>query len=141
MMGDLKIDAALIVQQAQVDPGLRPPRKDVPEVSQRPDTEETAKATDAPPPPGEENPAPREGTVKSTEDVLKQLDEQFKEMQAKGYLREVRMKISVDDEGVMNVKILDAATDKVIREIPPESQTEFARHLREAAGVVFDERA
>lgn len=140
MMGEKVSDAGLPVQ-VSIEPGLRPPRKDVPEVSPRPRIENQPKALPAQLPEGGEQDRPQKKTVKSAEEVIKQFNEQFQAMQARGFLREVRMQVSISDEGMVSVKILDARTEKVIREIPPKDQAEFAKHLREAAGMVFDGKA
>lgn len=39
------------------------------------------------------------------------------------------------------VKVIDASTDKVIREIPPAELQRVHERIREVLGVLFDERA
>ncbi len=72
------------------------------------------------------------------EDAAARLQERFEEIQTRGYLRELKLEHSVTDGGRIVVKIRDARTDKVIREVPPEDQVEFAERLEENLGVLFD---
>ena len=72
------------------------------------------------------------------EETAIRLRERFEEIQTRGYLRELKLEHSVTDGGRIVVKIRDARTDKVIREVPPEDQVEFAERLEENLGVLFD---
>ena len=72
------------------------------------------------------------------EEAALRLRERFEEIQTRGYLRELKLEHSVTDGGRIVVKIRDARTDKVIREVPPEDQVEFAERLEENLGVLFD---
>ncbi len=78
--------------------------------------------------------------MEAVRDTVEQLREQLERVREQGYLREIRMDVEVDRESNdIMVKILDARTEKVIREIPPEDQVEFARKLGEVLGLIFEE--
>ncbi|HNX19986.1 MAG TPA: flagellar protein FlaG [Acidobacteriota bacterium] len=55
--------------------------------------------------------------------------------------RTTRLDVQVDEDGVMMVKVRDARTDKVVREIPPEDLVEFSRKMRRYLGLLMDKRA
>ncbi len=53
-----------------------------------------------------------------------------------------RLNFSVDDTtGRLLAKIIDAETNEVVREVPPERVLEFVRRFREFMGLLFDEQA
>ena len=53
-----------------------------------------------------------------------------------------RLNFSVDDTtGRLLAKIIDAKTNEVVREVPPERVLEFVRRFREFMGLLFDEQA
>lgn len=52
-----------------------------------------------------------------------------------------RLKFAVNrDLDMVTVKIIDAETDKVIKEIPPEELQRMHSRIREAIGLLIDER-
>jgi flagellar protein FlaG len=52
-----------------------------------------------------------------------------------------RLKFMVDHRShEVTVKVIDRETDKVIRELPPEELQRLHGKIREALGVLFDER-
>ncbi len=51
-----------------------------------------------------------------------------------------RMDIQVGEDGALVVKVRDARTDKVVREIPPEELVEFGKKMRRYLGVLLDKR-
>lgn len=75
------------------------------------------------------------------EELSRQFSEHLQRLHEKGYLRELRLDYERLDGGGLQVKILDARTDKVIRQIPPEEQVEFAQRMEEVLGVIMDELA
>ncbi|GAB4369165.1 MAG: hypothetical protein Kow0062_02910 [Acidobacteriota bacterium] len=78
--------------------------------------------------------------AESIRETVDRLKEQLERVRAQGYLREIRMDVEVDRESNdIMVKILDARTEKVIREIPPEEQVTFAKKLGEVLGLIFEE--
>ena len=51
-----------------------------------------------------------------------------------------RLKYSVNREtNQVIVKVIDSATDKVIKELPPEALQRLHAHIRETIGLLFDE--
>lgn len=53
--------------------------------------------------------------------------------------RKLRFSVNNDIGGVI-VKVVDANTDKVIKELPPESLQRIQSRLSEAIGLLLDER-
>ncbi len=52
------------------------------------------------------------------------------------------LSFSIDDElGRTVIKVLDAETDELVREIPPEYMLELARNMERIRGILFDESA
>jgi flagellar protein FlaG len=72
-----------------------------------------------------------------TAELVSRLDQ----LNRSGELQNVRFEYEVTDGGSVVIKVKDAKTDKVIREIPPEEQQQFSRKLRDYLGLLFDERA
>jgi flagellar protein FlaG len=58
-----------------------------------------------------------------------------------GALPSTRMEVRVADDGVLMVKVLDARTDKVVRELPPEELVESAKKMRRYIGVLLARKA
>lgn len=56
-------------------------------------------------------------------------------------LADVRLDIQVENDGLVVVKVRDAKTDKVVREIPPEELVEFGRKMRQMLGLLMDRTA
>ena len=56
-------------------------------------------------------------------------------------LADVRLDIQVENDGLVVVKVRDAKTDKVVREIPPEELVEFGRKMRQMLGLLVDRTA
>jgi len=78
--------------------------------------------------------------LEAVRETVDRLREQLERVREQGYLREIRMDVNVDDKlNRIVVKVLDARTEKVIREIPPEEQVAFARKLGEVLGLIFEE--
>ena len=56
-------------------------------------------------------------------------------------IRNLRLQFEVDpDTAAVIVRVLDADTDEVIRQVPPEESVRFSRKLDELIGILFDER-
>ncbi len=52
-----------------------------------------------------------------------------------------RLKFSVNEEiDRVVVKVVDAVTDKVIKEIPPEEMQRLIARIKETIGLLFDEK-
>ncbi len=77
----------------------------------------------------------------STEEVAQRIQERLAEAQSKGYLRELRFHYESREDGVFQLKVIDAKTDKVLRTIPHEEQIEFAERLDNFLGLLIDEQA
>jgi flagellar protein FlaG len=75
------------------------------------------------------------------EELTQKFSEHLAKLHDEGYLRELRLDYEQLDDGDLKVKIMDARTDKVIREIPPEDQVEFAKRMEEVLGLIMDELA
>ncbi len=60
---------------------------------------------------------------------------------ASANLKQVTFQYETTDDGNIIIKVKDAQTDKVIKQIPPEGQVEFARKLRDFLGILFDQQA
>ena len=75
------------------------------------------------------------------EELTQKFSQHLAKLHDEGYLRELRLDYEQLDDGDLKVKILDARTDKVIREIPPEDQVEFAKRMEEVLGLIMDELA
>jgi flagellar protein FlaG len=53
-----------------------------------------------------------------------------------------RLSFSVNEKlGQVVVKVIDADTDKVVREIPPTELQHVYERIREVIGLLFDEKA
>ena len=92
-----------------------------------------------------QEPVPRkEGTgppdQPSMQEVAEAIGKHLAEVQERGYLRELRFDYEHVEEGVFQLKVLDARTDKVLRTIPSEEQIEFAKKLERFLGLLIDEQ-
>ena len=76
----------------------------------------------------------------SMEEVAQAIGERLAEVQERGYLRELRFDYEHVGEGVFQLKVLDARTDKVLRTIPSEEQLEFSKKLERFLGLLIDEQ-
>lgn len=56
-------------------------------------------------------------------------------------IQQVTFRYETTEDGNIIIKIKDAETDKVIKQIPPEEQVEFGRKLRDFLGILFDKQA
>ena len=83
----------------------------------------------------------REAGPPQVEELAEKFEEHLESLHAQGYLRELRLDYENLEDGGLVVKIMDARTDKVIREIPPEDQIEFAKRMEEVLGLIMDELA
>ncbi len=75
------------------------------------------------------------------QDVAEAIGKRLAEVQERGYLRELRFDYEHVGDGVFQLKVLDARTDKVLRTIPSEEQIEFAKKLERFLGLLVDEQA
>ncbi|MFO8156047.1 MAG: flagellar protein FlaG [Thiohalospira sp.] len=74
----------------------------------------------------------------SLEDLRKLMDDM--DEVAQSFRR--NLSFSVDEElGRTVVRVLDAETDELVREIPPEYMLELARNMERIRGILFDESA
>ncbi len=54
---------------------------------------------------------------------------------------QLQLKIDVDkDTGITVLKLIDKETNKVVRQIPPETILKIAKYLTELTGLLFNER-
>jgi flagellar protein FlaG len=83
----------------------------------------------------------RKASPELVEELAERFAEHLENLHAQGYLRELRLDYENLEDGDLVVKIMDARTDKVIREIPPEDQVEFAKRMEEVLGLIMDETA
>jgi len=52
-----------------------------------------------------------------------------------------QLKIETDnDTGIRVIKVIDKETQKVIRQIPPETVLKIAKYIDEVAGLIFNEK-
>ena len=90
----------------------------------------------------------KENAVKQLEEELKLAEEQRQRIDAEKYLKEIikitevfnrKLKYSIDKElDQVIVKVVDAETDKVIKEIPPEELKRLYAKMKEAMGLIID---
>ena len=87
--------------------------------------------------------APRGGGEESTPDTrMPDVSEVVSSLN--DYVQQVNrtLQFSVDEtSGRTIIKVMDAETREVIRQIPPEEVVALARHLDEGAGALVQERA
>ncbi len=139
MAGDVAPLAPVGAPGTDVQPAPRPapeartPAAEIEDRASRqepsPETAPTAKARG-----GELPPDPKK--------AAERIRQKLREIHEKGYLRELRMDVEIEDDlGLVMVKIIDARTDKVIRTVPPKEQVEFARKMEAFLGLLFDQKA
>ena len=70
-----------------------------------------------------------------------EIDQMVAQMQTTAAVinRRLRFSVNTDTRGVI-VKVVDANTDKVIKELPPEALQRIQSRLNEALGLLLDER-
>ncbi len=139
MAGDVAPLAPVGTPGTDVQPAPRPAR-----AARAPDAEIEDRGNREEPPP--ETPATarsRDGELPpDPKKAAERIREKLREIHEKGYLRELRMDVEIEqDLGLVMVKIIDARTDKVIRTVPPREQVEFARKMEAFLGLLFDHRA
>lgn len=89
----------------------------------------------------EKKPAPGAKAEVSPEEALSPLEAKLKQPEEMGLPGPTRLDIVVENDGIVMVKVRDAKTDKVVREVPPEELIEFGRRMKKYLGVLFDKRA
>ncbi len=89
-----------------------------------------------------QNPAPEKKIVES-QDLPKKSDFELvmkSLVQAAGIFNK-RLSYSINEDlGLVVVKVIDAETDKVIKELPAQEIQRFMARIREAIGLLVDER-
>ncbi len=91
----------------------------------------------------------RQTAVKQLEAEVQNAEKQREKIDAEKYLRDIiditevfnrRLKFSIDKElDQVIVKVVDAETDKVIKEIPPEELKRLYAKMKEAMGLIIDQ--
>ena len=70
-----------------------------------------------------------------------EIQEALQKLEKTSYIFDRRFKFSVNREiNRIVVKVIDAATDKVIKEIPPEEIQRLVARIRETIGLLVDEK-
>lgn len=69
------------------------------------------------------------------EDVVSDLNELVRDLH-----RELKFSVD-DDSGDTVIRVIDKATDEVVRQIPSEELMHLRKRLQEAAGVIFHDSA
>ena len=92
--------------------------------------------------------AAKDNAIKQLEQEIQNAEEQRQRIDAEKYLREIiditevfnrKLKFSIDKElDQVIVKVVDAETDKVIKEIPPEELKRLYAKMKEAMGLLID---
>ena len=92
--------------------------------------------------------AAKEVAIKQLEVEVQNSEEQRQRIDAEKYLKEIinitevfnrKLKFSIDRQSdQVIVKVVDAETDKVIKEIPPEELKRLYAKMKEAMGVIID---
>ncbi|MDC7228021.1 MAG: flagellar protein FlaG [Spirochaetales bacterium] len=92
--------------------------------------------------------AAKDTAIKQLETELQNVEEQRQKIDAEKYLTEIinitevfnrKLKFSIDkDLDQVIVKVVDAETDKVIKEIPPEALKRLYAKMKEAMGLLID---
>ncbi len=90
----------------------------------------------------------KETAIKQLEVELQKTEEQRQRIDAEKYLKEIikitetfnrKLKYSIDkDLGQVIVKVVDAETDNVIKELPPEELKRLYAKMKEAIGSIID---
>ena len=85
-----------------------------------------------------ENKAKEVQAEKITPEVLKKAIENLNK---KLSMLNSQLKIETDeDTGIRVIKVVDKETQKVIRQIPPETVLKIAKYIDEVAGLIFNEK-
>ena len=92
--------------------------------------------------------AAKETAIKQLEAEVQNAEEQRQRIDAEKYLKEIikitetfnkKLKYSIDkDLGQVIVKVVDAETDNVIKELPPEELKRLYAKMKEAIGSIID---
>ena len=90
----------------------------------------------------------KENAIKQLEQEVQLAEKQRERIDAEKYLRDIiniteifnrKLKFSIDKElDQVIVKVVDAETDKVIKEIPPEELKRLYAKMKEAMGLIID---
>ncbi len=100
------------------------------------------------PPAGQESKLPT-GRAREGRDAHEQLpgshpdiDRSIEELRMVAGTLDRKLSFTVNEElGRVVVKVIDAETDEVIKELPPEALQRVQERIREALGVLLDENA
>lgn len=83
----------------------------------------------------------RTATVPQKTSNAAEIQVALEQLEKTSYIFDRRFKFSVNREiNRIVVKVIDAATDKVIKEIPPEEIQRLAARIRETIGLLVDEK-
>ena len=90
----------------------------------------------------------KETAMKLLEEEVQAAEKQRERIDAEKYLRDIinitevfnrKLKFSIDKElDQVIVKVVDAETDKVIKEIPPDALKRLYAKMKEAMGLIID---
>lgn len=81
----------------------------------------------------------RETDQKTQRDDLERMVQQINQEYS---MRNISLKFSIDDEsGSLIIKVFDTASEKIIRQIPPESILAIRRRMSALLGDIFDAEA
>ncbi|MDC7124276.1 MAG: flagellar protein FlaG [Spirochaetales bacterium] len=90
----------------------------------------------------------KEVAIEKLETEIQNTEEQRQRIDAEKYLKEIikitdtlnrKLKYSIDNNsGQVIVKVVDAETDNVIKELPPESLKRLYAKMKEAKGSIID---
>ncbi len=70
-----------------------------------------------------------------------EIEKMVREIQTSTQAIDKRLKFTVNEElNRIVVKVIDAKTDKVIKELPPDSLQRIQARMREAIGMLLDEQ-
>lgn len=101
---------------------------------------QTPKTHDTRPRPAVEADKPREDLMKTEPPVA--IKEVLSELTEVSAAFNKRLSFSLNEKlGMVVVKVIDTATDKVIREIPAAEIQHVHERIREVIGILFDEQA
>ena len=80
--------------------------------------------------------------AQSVTEKADQLQEAMKEIEKFAETASQNLKFSIDeDTGKTVIKVMDATTDEIVRQIPSEEAIDIARSLSKIHGVLFNDRA
>ncbi|HAK45250.1 MAG TPA: flagellar biosynthesis protein FlaG [Spirochaeta sp.] len=92
--------------------------------------------------------AAKDTAIKQLETEIQRTEEQRQRIDAEKYLKQIinitevfnrKLKFSIDKElDQVIVKVVDAETDKVIKEIPPDELKRLYAKMKEAIGSIID---